>query len=152
MLGFIAGKFDMTYPTDVSVPLLKDIKPQDPEAHCVMRRTNVNTNLIINRDAPPFDNPDIRRALALAIDRKAFNDIMNEGQGRIGGVHAAAARGRLGHAATRSCTPCPATAPTWRKTATKPARIMRRLGYGPDNHAEDEDLHPRHQHVPRSRR
>ena len=30
-----------------------------------MRRTNVNTNLIINRDAPPFDNPDIRQALAL---------------------------------------------------------------------------------------
>ena len=28
-----------------------------------MRPTNVNTNLIINRDVPPFDNPDIREAL-----------------------------------------------------------------------------------------
>ena len=26
MLAFIAGKFDMTFPTDVSVPLLKDIR------------------------------------------------------------------------------------------------------------------------------
>ena len=32
MLGFIAGKFDMTYPTDVSVPLLKDIHKQSPDA------------------------------------------------------------------------------------------------------------------------
>jgi len=43
MLGFAAGTFDMTYPTDVSVPLLRDIKQQDPEAHCEMRRTNVDT-------------------------------------------------------------------------------------------------------------
>ncbi len=84
MLGFYAGTFDMTYPTDVTVPLMKDIKTQAPQAQCVMRRTNVDTNLIINRDAPPFDNPEIRRALALALDRKSFNDILNEGQGRIG--------------------------------------------------------------------
>ena len=50
----------MAYPTDVSVPLLKDIKSQAPQAQCVMRPTAVSTNLIINRDAPPFDNPDIR--------------------------------------------------------------------------------------------
>ena len=42
-------------------------------------------NLIVNRDAPPFDNPDIRRAMALAVDRKAFIDILFEGQGDIGG-------------------------------------------------------------------
>jgi ABC-type dipeptide transport system, periplasmic component len=33
---------------------------------------NNSTNLILNRDAPPFDNPDLRKALLLAIDRKAF--------------------------------------------------------------------------------
>src|ERR1019366_1594318 len=86
MLGFIAGKFDMTYPTDVSVPLLKDIHKQSPDAICVMRPTNVSTNLIINRDVPPFNNPDIRRALGLALDRQAFNDIMNEGQAAIAGA------------------------------------------------------------------
>jgi peptide/nickel transport system substrate-binding protein len=68
-VGFVAGTVDMTYLTDVSVPLLRDIKQQDPEAHCEVRRTNVDTNLIINRDAAPFDNPDVRRALALAIDQ-----------------------------------------------------------------------------------
>ncbi len=30
MLSFVAGKFDMTFPTDVSVPLLKNIKRDAP--------------------------------------------------------------------------------------------------------------------------
>jgi peptide/nickel transport system substrate-binding protein len=40
--------------------------------------------LIVNRDSPPFDNPDLRRALALALDRKSFIDVLTEGQGKIG--------------------------------------------------------------------
>ena len=35
ILGFIAGKFDMTFPTEVSIPLLKDVKSQAPKAVCV---------------------------------------------------------------------------------------------------------------------
>ncbi len=40
----------------------------------------------MNRDAPPFDNPDLRRAMALTLDRKAFVDILTEGNGHIGGA------------------------------------------------------------------
>jgi peptide/nickel transport system substrate-binding protein len=32
ILGFIAGKFDMTFPYEVTIPLLKDIKTQAPQA------------------------------------------------------------------------------------------------------------------------
>ena len=28
---------------------------------------------MVNRANPPFDDPDIRKAMSLAIDRKAFN-------------------------------------------------------------------------------
>jgi hypothetical protein len=56
-LAFIAGKFDMTFPDEVMIPLLKDIKSQAPDVICEVRSTNVSTNLIINRDKPPFDNP-----------------------------------------------------------------------------------------------
>src|SRR3546814_20313030 len=31
ILAFVAGEFDITGPTDVSVPLLKDIRPQAPD-------------------------------------------------------------------------------------------------------------------------
>ena len=44
------------------------------------------SNLIINREAPPFDNPKIRRALALTLDRKAFIDILSEGEDKPSGI------------------------------------------------------------------
>src|SRR3974390_2516926 len=72
ILAFIAGKFDVTFPTEVSIPLLKDVKSQAPKAVCVVAPTNVSTNLIVNRDSPPFNNVDLREAMALTIDRKAF--------------------------------------------------------------------------------
>src|ERR1700737_445466 len=84
ILSFIAGKFDMTFPFEVTVPLLRDVKSQAPEAICELVPANASANLIINRDAPPFDNPGMRRALALALDRKAFIDILTEGHGDIG--------------------------------------------------------------------
>src|SRR5438094_4145037 len=71
ILAFVAGKFDMTFPTEVSVPLLKDVKSQAPNAICEVEPNNVATNIIVNSSAPPFDNIDIRRAMALSLDRKA---------------------------------------------------------------------------------
>src|SRR5205823_9981467 len=44
-LGFVAGQFDVTWPFSVSVPLLKDIKSQAPQAICELRTTNGTTNL-----------------------------------------------------------------------------------------------------------
>ncbi len=46
----------------------------------------MSRNLIVNRDAPPFDKAEVRKAMALAIDRKAFVDILTEGKGDIGGA------------------------------------------------------------------
>src|SRR5712671_3716323 len=86
ILAFVTGKVDMTFPTEVTVALQKDIKAQAPNAVCDLQPTNVNTNLIINRDAPPFDNPSLRSAMAMALDRKAFVDILFQGQADIGGA------------------------------------------------------------------
>jgi peptide/nickel transport system substrate-binding protein len=131
MLGFVAGTFDMTYPTDVTVSLLRDIKSQAPQAQCEMRRTNVNTNLIINRDVPPFDNADLRRALALAIDRKAFNDIINEGQGRIGAAMLPPPEGVWGMPDDMLHT-LTGYDPDVAKNREEARAIMRRLGYSPE--------------------
>ena len=83
---------------------------------------NNTTNLIVNREAPPFDNPDLRRAMVLALDRKAFIDILNQGNAEDRRHHAAAHRRRLGHAAGDAATPSRATAPTCRRTARRRAR------------------------------
>ena len=86
ILAFTAGKFDLTFPYEATVPLLKDIRTQAPQAVCELVSTNASTNLLVNREVPPFDNPDLRRALALALDRKSFIDMLAEGQGDIGGA------------------------------------------------------------------
>src|SRR5690348_5887204 len=85
VLAFVAGKVDMTFPTEMTSALVDQIKKQDPTAICELKPENVSTNLIINREAPPFDNPDLRKAMALSLDRKAFIDIILQGQGDIGG-------------------------------------------------------------------
>src|SRR6266852_9224347 len=45
VLAFVAGKVDMTFPTEMTAALIKDIKKQDPAAICDLEPTNVNTNL-----------------------------------------------------------------------------------------------------------
>ena len=48
LLAFVAGKFDMTFPTEVTIPLLKDLRAQAPKAICQVEPTNVSTNLIVS--------------------------------------------------------------------------------------------------------
>ncbi len=132
MLGLVAGKFDMSYPTDVTPALLKDVKAQAPNLQCFMRRTNVTTNLIINRDIPPFDNADIRRALALTLDRKSFNEIINEGEGGIGGAMLPAPDGVWGMSDAMTATLL-GYDPDLNKRREEARAIMRKLGYGPEN-------------------
>jgi peptide/nickel transport system substrate-binding protein len=82
----VAGEFDMTFGTDVTIPLLKDVTSQAPKAVCELAPTYVSSNLIINPKAPPFSDPKVRRAMALAIDRKAFIEILSNGRDDISGA------------------------------------------------------------------
>src|SRR6266446_745796 len=85
ILAFVAGKFDMTLPYEVSVPLVKDVRHQAPQAICEVKPMNGRANLLVT-NAPPFDNPVLRRAMQLSLDRKSFIDILGEGQYDIGTV------------------------------------------------------------------
>src|SRR6516165_8809941 len=131
ILAFIAGKFDLTFPYEVTIPLLKDVKQQAPQAVCDLVSTNASTNLLVNREAPPFDNPDQRRALALALDRKSFIDILGEGQGDIGGAMQPPPAGVWGMPADVLAT-IPGYAPDVAKNRVEAREIMRRLAYGQD--------------------
>src|SRR5712692_9465978 len=64
ILAFIAGNFDLTFPFGITVPLMKNIKVQASAAICEVEPANQSTNLIVNRDVPPFNSPEIRRAMA----------------------------------------------------------------------------------------
>ncbi len=133
ILAFVAGKFDLTFPTEVSIPLLKDVKTQDPNAVCVVAPNNVSTNIIVNSSSPPFDNLDIRRALALALDRKAFISIMFEGQGDIGGAMLPAPAG-LWAMPTEMLEQIPGYGPDINANREAARKLMEKAGYGPDKH------------------
>ncbi len=86
ILAFGAGEFDLTFSSDVSAPLMRDLANQAPSAICEFNHSNVVGQILMNREAAPFDNPDVRRAVALAIDRQAYVDILSEGRFGIGGA------------------------------------------------------------------
>ncbi len=133
ILAFEAGKFDMTFPTEVSIPLLKDVKARDPSAVCVVAPTNVSTNIIVNSSKPPFDNPDVRRALALALDRKAFIDILYQGQADIGGTMLPAPGG-LWAMPKDMLESIPGYGPDVNANREEARKLMQKAGYGPDKH------------------
>src|SRR5438128_1673076 len=130
-LAFIAGKVDMYSPHGVTIPILKEIKSQAPQAICEVAPTNVNRTLIINRDKPPFDNADLRRAMSLTLDRKAFIDIITEGQGDIGGTMLPAPEG-VWSMPPEILRTLPGYDPDVVKNRTEARNIMQKLGYGPD--------------------
>src|SRR5438477_5858580 len=131
ILGFIAGQFDLTWPFTVTPPLVRDINQQAPKAVCVLATNNGTTNLLVNRDKPPFDNADLRKALALAIDRKSFVDIMTEGQGKIGAAMLPPPEGLWGMP-EEMLRSIPGYDPDVQKNRTAARDIMQKLGYGPD--------------------
>jgi peptide/nickel transport system substrate-binding protein len=131
ILSFIAGKFDLTFPYEVTVPLLKDVRTQAPQAVCDLVSANASSNLLVSREAPPFDNPDLRRALALALDRKSFIDILAEGQGDIGGPMLPPPAGVWGMPADLLGS-IPGYGPDVAKNRAEAREIMTKLGYGPD--------------------
>ena len=130
-LAFIAGKLDLTFPYQVTIPLLKDVKSQAPDAVCELRTSNAAGTLIVNRASPPFDNPDLRRALALSLDRQSFIDILTEGQGKIGGAMLPPPEGVWG-LPPDMLKALPGYDPDAQKNRTEARKLMEELGYGPD--------------------
>ena len=128
MLAFSTGNFDITFPSDVSVPLLKDIKERAPKAVCEMTTTGTLVNLMVNRVNPPFDSPEIRKAMSLALDRKPFNSILMEEHGRMGGAMLPQPEGEWGMPPdmVNSLT---GYGPDAAKNLTEAQGIMQKLGY-----------------------
>src|SRR5216684_3797012 len=134
-LAFVAGKVDMTSPYFLQVPVVSDVKDQAPEAICQLVPVNVNRNVMMNRDMPPFNDPDLRRAMALSLDRKAFVDTLTLGKGDVGGVMQPPPEGIWGMPPEMLKT-LPGYDPDVQKNRAEARRIMEKLGYQPDKRLE----------------
>jgi ABC-type transport system substrate-binding protein len=130
ILAFAAGDFDMTFPTDITIPLGRDMKSQAPKAICEYAPTGVASNLIVNRSAPPFDKAEIRNAMSLALDRASFSKILAEGQSKIGGAMLPAPEGEWGMP-KEVLEKLVGYGGTVEENQAKARKIMEGLGYGP---------------------
>jgi peptide/nickel transport system substrate-binding protein len=128
ILAFVAGEFDMTFNADVTVPLLKDVTTQAPKAVCALAPTYVSTNLIINRNVAPFNDPKIRTAMALALDRATYIDILSGGKALVSGVMMPPPEGKWGMPPDRLSS-LPGYGSDIEKNRAEARRIMEGLGY-----------------------
>jgi peptide/nickel transport system substrate-binding protein len=132
VLAFISGEFDMTFDRDITVPVLKDVRAQAPKAVCRIAPNNVSSNLIVNPEKPPFDNVKVRQAMALALDRKAFVDILEAGEGRLGGAMLPGPEGQWA-LPPEELAKLPGYGPDLAGNVAEAQKIMASLGYGPQN-------------------
>ena len=131
ILAFVAGKYELTFAGTLNIPLTHDLQKQRPDAICELPPGSVSTNLIINRQKPPFDNPELRRALSLAIERQAFIDILTESKGFRAAAMQPPPGGQWGMPLDM-LEKLPGYGPDVAANRDKAREIMEKLGYGPD--------------------
>ena len=132
ILAFTADKFDMTFPFELTIPLIRDVKTSAPNAVCEVASSNVSTNLMVNSTRPPFDNAEMRRAMALVLDRKSFIDILSEGHYNLGGAMLPPPEGVWGMP-EEMLRSLPGYGLNLEQNRAEAQQIMKKLGYGPAN-------------------
>jgi peptide/nickel transport system substrate-binding protein len=128
LLAFASGKMDLTFTAEISAPLVKDVKAQSPAAVCEMLPTFTFSNLLVNREKPPFDNAQVRTAMAYSIDRKAFIEILSQGTNKAGGIMLPPPEGRWG-LPKEILETIPGYGPDVEKNRAEGRKIMEGLGY-----------------------
>ena len=98
MLSFVSGRFDITFPWEVTIPLLKDIKSQMPNAVCEVTSMNNSTNLILNRDAAALRQSGPAQGAGAGHRPQVLHRHPQPGQRRARRHHAAAVGRRVGPA------------------------------------------------------
>lgn len=131
-LAFTSGQFDLTFTATVTPVLMKEILATDENAICELVPTNTQTNLMVNRDKPPFDNAKIRSAMVLSLDRTEFSKILSQGVDKVGGSMMPPPEGQWGMPPDFLKTVA-GYAPDVEKSRAAGRKIMEGLGYTADN-------------------
>jgi peptide/nickel transport system substrate-binding protein len=130
ILAFSANEFDLTSVSDVTAPLLAEVMARSPKAVCRFVLIGASTNLLVNRTKPPFDNPQLRAAMTLALDRQAMIDTVSGGKASIAGAMLPLPEGRWGMP-KETLMALPGYGGDMAARRAEARKIMESLGYGP---------------------
>ncbi|OWT58973.1 ABC transporter substrate-binding protein [Candidimonas nitroreducens] len=124
-LGFTSGLFD-----HVILPpeRVKEVQKNNPTASCEVIHSSTQLVLVMNLAKAPFDDVNIRRAFAYAIDRSAFVKI---GNGAFEAGELFSPNSEWGRPMS-ALTSFPGYNPDVAANIEKARALMRQAGYGPE--------------------
>ena len=128
LLAFVAGETDIYTPSAV---LLAEVKQKVPDAVCDVGLSYAYTQLLISRTVAPFNDPRVRRAMALAIDREAVVKTKGAGLDRLGGELLPPPEGAWGLDKAELAS-IPGYGPDLAKRQEEARKLMQEAGFGPD--------------------
>ncbi|WP_053063767.1 ABC transporter substrate-binding protein [Caballeronia mineralivorans] len=124
-LGFTSGIYDQ-----INLPYNKVAQLQltNPKARCEIKKTSTELVLVFNHAALPFNDVNVRRAFAYAIDRNAFLRISNNAF-NVGSLFRSDSEwGRPASALAAF----PGYGPDTKANLAQAQQLMRQAGYGPE--------------------
>jgi len=79
-----AGRLDISFPGEATKPIADQLKSAGAKLVFHQVANNNNENLLMNTRRAPFDNVKVRRAVSLAMDRRAFVSSVLQGGAATG--------------------------------------------------------------------
>ncbi|MBI4594496.1 MAG: ABC transporter substrate-binding protein [Candidatus Rokubacteria bacterium] len=126
-----AGQLDVSFPSEMPKTIAENVKKAVPALVVTAVGQNAHDNLLMNNKKPPFDNPNVRRAVSLAVERRAYIQAVRQG-GAVPGAALGPPPAGLWGLGERELAKLPGYGDPARNKV-EAQRLLAAAGFGPNN-------------------
>ena len=124
-----AGRLDVAIPTEMTKVMAEQVKKAAPSIVIVETPNSGSDNVVLNTRRPPFDNVVVRRAVNMALDRRAWVQVVRHGGAVVSSALPPRPAGLWGLSAADLATFPGYRNPTRDKADAR--RLLAEAGFGP---------------------